>query len=143
MHVNVLLLVIFKLFKECSGSQLFGLLFTLCLSSPTKLTIYVGINVENTLVVSHNSIFWEGYIRNLTVLHEMILKVIINHDGIQINVFGIVVDSKNELLCVKETQIHVDRTDECLKDILKDLWIIVPPISGSFFIHKNHIIETQ
>src|SRR5210317_987405 len=137
MHVNVLLLVIFKLFKDCSVSQLFGLLFTLCLSSPTKLTIYIGINVENTLVVSHDTVFWEGYIRNLTVLHEMILKVIINHDGVKVNIPGIIVDSKNKLFRMEETKIHIDRTHKGFKDIFKDLWIIIPFIFHTFLIHKN------
>src|SRR6056300_1333725 len=143
MHVNLVLLVFFKLFKECSGSQLFGLLFTFCLSSPTKLTVYIGINVKNTLVMSRNTVFWQRYICNLTVLHEMILEVIINHDGIQIDKIGIIIDSKNELFCMKETQIHVNRTNERLKDILKDLWVIIPAISHSLLIHENHIVETQ
>src|SRR5210317_172381 len=103
MHINLLLLVVFKLFKECPGSQLFGLLFTLCLPSPTKLTIYVGVNVENTFVMSHNTVFWQRYICNLTVLHEMILEVIINHDGIQIDKIGINVEIKIQLLWVKNT----------------------------------------
>src|SRR6056300_1782113 len=105
MHVNLVLLVIFKLFKECSGSQLFGLLFTLSFPPTSKSTIYVGINVKYTLVVSHDTVFWQRYIRNLTVLHEMILKVIINHDGVKVNIPGIIIYSKNKLLCVEETKV--------------------------------------
>src|SRR6056300_484001 len=105
MHINVLSLVVFKLFKERSSSQLFGLLFTFGLPPTTKLTINIRINVENTFVMTHNSVFWQRYIHNLTVLHEVILEVVINHDSIQINILGIVIDSKNELLCVEETKV--------------------------------------
>src|SRR6056300_1930667 len=143
MHINVLSLVIFKLFKERSSSQLFGLLFTFGLPPTTKLTINIGINVENTFVMTHNTIFWQRYIHNLTVLHEVIFEVVINHDSIQINILRVIIDSKNELFRVKETKIHVDGADESFKNIFQNLWIIIPPVSLSLLIHENHVVETQ
>ena len=39
--------------------------------------------------------------------------------------------------------IHVNRTDERLKDIFQNLWVIIPLISGTLLIHENHVVETQ
>ena len=50
--------------------------------------------------------------------HEMIFKVIANHDGVQINHSRILVNPKNKSFRVMESYIHVNGADEGFEDIL-------------------------
>src|SRR5210317_1637894 len=132
MHLELIKIVTFKFFHHLKihlSSILFSLLLTLGDTSRTEGVVDVNVDVEETFMVRSNPIVWEFPVINLTVAHEMILKVIINHDGVHINHIWVLVNSQNKLLRVNETNIHIDGTDECLKNILQNLGIVIPPVS--------------
>src|SRR6056300_1441063 len=146
MHLELIKIVSFKFLQHLKvhlGSVLLRLFLTLCHTPRTEGIVDVDIDVEETFVMCSNPVIGEFPVIDLAVTHEVVLEIVIYHDGVHINHIWVLVNSQNKLLRVYETNIHVDSTDERLKNIFKDFRVVIPPIAHTLLIHDDEFLETQ